>query len=296
METEQIEIQLVLEAMQLRYGYDCSGYSRETIKRRIATTLSKTGPKGHPARCERISDMIPKILHDPEFFGSLVRNISITVTEMFRDASVYLKLREKVIPILRTYPFINIWHAGCATGQEVYSMAIVLKEEGLYDRAQIYATDINDDALSKAQEGIYPIDEIGLYARNYQQAGGRNSFADYYHAKYGYAKMDQSLKRNITFANHNLVTDGVFAEMHLILCRNVFIYFDKALQNRVLQLFTDSLCRSGFLCLGNSESISFSEVQQCFVEFSGAEKIYRMIALIAGSASEQILPAKVGLS
>lgn len=275
MDIEQIEIQLVLEAMQLRYGYDFSGYSRETIKRRIATTLSKTGPKGHPARCERISDMIPKILHDPEFFGSIVRDISITVTEMFRDASVYLKLREKVIPVLRTYPFINIWHAGCATGQEVYSMAILLQEEGLYDRAQIYATDMNDDALSKAKEGIYPINEIGLYTRNYQQAGGKNSFADYYHAKYDYAKMDQSLKRNITFANHNLVADGVFAETHLVLCRNVFIYFDKALQNRALRLFADSLCRGGFLCLGASESLAFSAVEQDFTEFAKNEKIYR---------------------
>lgn len=275
MDLEEIEIQLVLEAMQLRYGYDFTGYSRETIRRRLASNLSKTGLKGRQSRCERISDMIPKILHDPEFFGSIVRDISITVTEMFRDSSVYLALREKVLPVLRTYPFINIWHAGCATGQEVYSLAIVLKEEGLYDRSQIYATDMNDDALSKAREGIYPINEIGSYTRNYQQSGGRKSFADYYHAKYDHACIDQSLKRNITFANHNLVTDGVFAEMHLVLCRNVFIYFDKALQNRVLRLFSDSLCRGGFLCLGGSESLAFSAVEREFSEFAGDEKIYR---------------------
>ena len=280
MDIEQIEIRLVLEAMQIRYGYDFSGYSQETIKRRLVSNLLKSGLKN-------VSEMIPRILHDPEFFGAIIRDISITVTEMFRDSDVYLRLRQKVLPVLRTYPFINIWHAGCATGQEVYSMAILLKEEGLYDRARIYATDINDNALSKAEEGIYPVNEIPLYTRNYQQAGGTNSFGDYYHAKYDHAKMDPSLKANMTFANHNLVADGNFAEMHLILCRNVFIYFDKVLQNRSLQLFTDSLCRGGFLCLGSSESLSFSDVEECFIEYCKNEKIYRKIAVVAGVTKER---------
>ncbi len=268
MKTQQIEIQLLLEAMHLRYGFNFSGYSKDMLTRRIENKLSGS-------KLKSISEMIPKVLYEPDYFSSLIYDISITVTEMFRDPSVYLNLRQKVLPVLKTYPYINIWHAGCATGEEVYSMAIILKEEGLYDKAQIYATDINDVALKKAKEGIYPVSEISKYTRNYQKAGGTRSFADYYHAKYDCAKIDKSLKKNITFANHNLVTDGVFAETHLILCRNVFIYFDKTLQEQVLRLFNNSLCRGGFLCLGNSESISFSEAEKDFVKFIKKEKIYQ---------------------
>lgn len=265
---EQIEIQLLLEAVRLRYGYDFSGYSQDTLRRRICQMLSKDDVGS-------ISGMIKKILRKPEYFEKFIYEMSITVTEMFRDPPVYLALREKVIPLLKTYPFINIWHAGCATGQEVYSMAILLKEEGLYDRARIYATDINDAALATAREAIYPLEQMSLYTRNYQWAGGKGSFADYYHAKYDNAKIDKSLKRNITFASHNLVTDKVFAEMHLILCRNVFIYFNKNLQNHVLKLFKNSLCRGGVLCLGSSESLSFSDVDADFESFVEDEKIYR---------------------
>lgn len=265
---EQIEIQLLLEAVCLRYGYDFSGYAQDTLRRRIAQMLPKDNLRS-------VSEMIKKVLHEPEYFEKLVYEISITVTEMFRDPSVYMVLRKKVIPILKTYPFINIWHAGCATGQEVYSMAILLKEEGLYDRARIYATDINDAALSAAREGIYPVEQIPMYTQNYQRAGGTGSFADYYHAKYDNAKIDKSLKKNITFANHNLVTDKVFAEMHLILCRNVFIYFKQDLQNHVLKLFKDSLCRGGVLCLGSSESLRFSDVEADFDTFEEDEKIYQ---------------------
>lgn len=272
MDTQQIEIKLLLDAMQLRYEYDFSGYSRDMLTRRILIRLSKS-------RFKHISEMIPEILHEPEFFNSLIYNISITVTEMFRDPAIYQSLRGKVLSVLKSYPNINIWHAGCATGEEVYSMAIMLKEEGLYDRARIYATDINDTALKKAEEGIYPVDRIQEYTRNYQQAGGRRSFADYYHAKYEVAKMDDSLKENVTFANHSLVNDGVFAKMHLIVCRNVFIYFDKVLQNHVLKLFLDSLCEDGFLCLGNSESIMFSDFAKDFVEFVPNEKIYHKESL-----------------
>lgn len=268
MKTQQIEIQLLLEAMRLKYGFDFSGYSRDTLTRRIENKLSSGNLKS-------VAEMISKVLYEPDYFSSLICDISITVTEMFRDPSVYLNLRQKIIPILKTYPYINIWHAGCATGEEVYSMAIILKEEGLYDKAQIYATDINDIALRKAEEGIYPVSEISKYTHNYQKAGGTRSFADYYHAKYGCAKIDESLKKNITFANHNLVTDGVFAETHLILCRNVFIYFDKTLQEQVLELFSNSLCRGGFLCLGNSESMAFSQAGKDFVEFIKNEKIYQ---------------------
>lgn len=265
---QQIEIRILLEAVYLRYGYDFSGYTQDTLTRRIVQMLSKDG-------LSSISEITKKVLHEPKYFEKFVYEISITVTEMFRDPSVYLAIRQKVIPVLKTYPFINIWHAGCATGQEVYSMAILLKEEGLYDRTRIYATDINDAALSAAKDGIYQAEQIPLYTQNYQRAGGTASFADYYHAKYNHAKIDKSLRKNITFANHNLVTDKVFAEMHLILCRNVFIYFSKNLQNHVFKLFRDSLCRGGVLCMGSSESLSFSDVEADFEPVVENEKIYR---------------------
>ena len=268
MNTQQIEIRLLLDAMRLMYGYDFSGYSVDMLTRRILDTLSKS-------HCTRVADLIPKILYDQEFFSALIYNISIPVTEMFRDPSFYRCLREKVLPKLTTYPYLNVWHAGCATGEEVYSLAIILKEEGLYDKCQIYATDINDIALKKAQEGIYRASDMATYTQNYQKAGGTGTFSDYYHAKYDGAKIDASLKEKVTFANHNLVTDGVFGEMHLILCRNVFIYFNRELQNDVSKLFLESLCRGGYLCLGNSESLLFSETEKAFHEISRDEKIYQ---------------------
>lgn len=268
MNVEQIEIQLLLDAMNVMYGYDFSRYSLDMLTRRIRDTLSKSDGT-------RIADLIPKILYDPEFFSSLIYNISIPVTEMFRDPKCYLGLRHKVLPKLRTYPYLNIWHAGCATGEEVYSLAIVLREEGLYDRCQIYATDINDIALKKAEDGIYKASEMARYTENYQRAGGKGTFSDYYHAKYGGAKIASFLRERVTFANHNLVTDGVFGEMHLILCRNVFIYFSKELQNDVLNLFLDSLCRGGYLCLGQSESLQFSDSEEAFREISKEQKIYQ---------------------
>ncbi len=205
-------MRLLLEAMWLRYGYDFSGYAPETLQRRLLRHVGSD-------RCPGIADMIPRVLREPDFFDKIVYDLSITVTEMFRDPSFYIALRDNVIPILSELPHINIWHAGCATGEEVYSMAILLMEQGLYDRAQIYATDINEGALRQARDGIYRVQDIRSYTSNYQQAGGVESFADYYHADYGSAKMHESLKRNIVFANHNLVTDGPFAEMHLILCQ-----------------------------------------------------------------------------
>jgi chemotaxis protein methyltransferase CheR len=252
----------------MRYGYDFSGYSVEMLTRRILDTLSRSG-------CATVADLIPRILHDPEFFSALIYNISIPVTEMFRDPSFYHCLRHKVLPALRTYPYLNVWHAGCATGEEVYSLAIILKEEKLYDKCQIYATDINDIALTKAKEGIYRTGDMAKYTRNYQKAGGTGTFSDYYYAKYDGAKIDESLKEKVTFANHNLVTDGVFGEMHLILCRNVFIYFSRALQNQVLRLFQESLCRGGYLCLGHSESLLFSESEKAFQQISKDQKIYQ---------------------
>lgn len=267
-EIEQIEIALLLEALFQRSGYDFRSYSQASIERRTRQFLSGSG-------CATISDMIPKVLRDEKLLSGLVQYFSISVTEMFRDPFVYKAIRCDVVPLLRTYPHIKIWHAGCATGEEVYSLAIMLKEEGLYDRATIYATDFNDSSLEKAKTGIYSIEAIKEATRNYQAAGGRSSFSEYYHSKYEAASMDSSLKRNITFANHNLATDSVFAEMHLVFCRNVLIYFNRDLQNRALGLFKESLVHGGFLCLGTKESLDFSDVSGSFEAVDKKAKIYK---------------------
>ena len=219
--------------------------------------------------------MIPKLLYDDDFAQAAIFDFSIAVTEMFRDPDFYQSVRRNVVPYLKTYPFVKIWHAGCATGEEVYSLAILLQEEGVYDRATIFATDFNDGVLDKAKEGIYALKDIRQYTSNYQKAGGTRSFADYYHAQYELAIMNQGLKDNITFASHNLVTDGVFGEMHLIFCRNVLIYFDRMLQNRVLGLFADSLNYGGFLGLGSKETLQFSEVAKYFKVIDDHTKIYQ---------------------
>lgn len=265
---EQIEVSLLLDAIYQRYGYDFRQYNQASIKRRLWHHLAKT-------KLQSLSDLIPLILHDQDAFKALFFDISVTVTEMFRDPWFFLALREKVFPFLKTFPFINIWQAGCSTGEEVYSLAILLKEEGLYDRTRIYATDFNDAALEKAKARIYSMDRIRDYSANYQKAGGRKSLADYYRARYQSIIMDAALQENITFANHNLATDSVFAEMHLVLCRNVLIYFNRTLQNRTLSIFRDSLCYNGFLCLGSKESLLFSEVQPDFIEFANNERIYQ---------------------
>lgn len=267
-EDEDIEIRLFLEAIYLKYGYDFRNYSNAHMKRRVQRRISEEGLKN-------ISEMQHKVIYDKEFFKVLLSDFSINVTEMFRDPSFYKAFRKSVIPILRTYPFIRIWHAGCSTGEEVYSMAILLKEEGLYERSQIYATDFNNIVLQKARDGIYPIENIKDYTHNYQQAGGNTSFSEYYIANYDSVILNQSLKKKITFADHNLVTDGVFGEMHVIICRNVLIYFNRELQNNVIKLFTDSLSNGCFLCLGSKESIKFSSSSDNFEAIIDSEKIYR---------------------
>ena len=215
------------------------------------------------------------LLRDEKFFEELLGNFAVSVTEMFRDPDFYQVIRNEIIPYLETYPFVKIWHAGCASGEEAYSLAILLKEEGLYDRATIFATDIYDDVLFKAREGIYSLAQMKNYTENYQKAGGLHSFSDYYHARYGSAIMDKSLAKNLTFAKHNLITDSVFGEMHMILCRNVFIYFDTSLQKKVLQLLNHSLIHNGFLCLGTKESLRFIDVDQNFKEINERLKIYQ---------------------
>lgn len=265
---ESIEIDLLLEAVYRRYGYDFRSYARASIERRILQFLSGSG-------CSSVSEMIPKVLHDRDFFSRLVGRFSIPVTEMFRDPFVYRAVREKVVPMLKTWPHFKVWHAGCATGEEAYSLAILLVEEGIYDRATIYATDLNDEALDLARNGIYEIDRIREATRNYQQSGGKTSFSEYYHARYDAAAIKESLKKRMVFSNHNLVSDSVFGEMHLVFCRNVLIYFNNKLQNRAFGLFTESLVHGGFLCIGTKEDLRFSEVQNRYDIVDDRARIYK---------------------
>ncbi|MCA9520617.1 MAG: protein-glutamate O-methyltransferase CheR [Myxococcales bacterium] len=265
---EGIEVDLLLEALRRRYGYDFRSYARATVERRVRQFLSEMSVAS-------IADAIPRLLHDESFAITLMQHFSISVTEMFRDPEVYHVLRSAVVPLLKTYPHVKVWHAGCATGEEVYSMAILLREEGLYERATIFGTDFNDAALQSAKAGIYPLQKIQEFTKNYQRAGGRRSFADYYHADYDSALIDSALKRRVTFANHNLVTDTVFGEMTLILCRNVMIYFNQELRARALRLFTESLVRGGFLCIGTREDLTFSEVVDAYEVVDAKARIYK---------------------
>jgi chemotaxis protein methyltransferase CheR len=270
-ENENIEVELLLEAIFQKYGYDFRHYSRASIKRRIMHRLAV-------AKFKSVSEMLGQVLYDVNFFETLLLDLSINVTEMFRDPLFFKTLRKEVIPVLRTYPFLKIWHAGCSTGEEVYSFAIILKEEGLYDKTQIYATDFNEVILHKAKQGIITLDQIKQYTLNYQKAGGKESFANYYTAKYDSALIDQSLKKNIVFSDHNLATDSVFGEMNLIMCRNVLIYFQKDLQNRAIGLFKDSVCNLGFLCIGSKESLMFSKYEQDFERVAKKANIFRRIS------------------
>ena len=267
-ENENIEINLLLEGIFQKYGYDFRDYSRASIKRRVQHTLSMFGFKN-------VMEMLYQVLHDEKFFNTLLMNFSINVTEMFRDPTFYQALNKMIISDLSKRSFIRIWHAGCATGEEAYSMAIVLKEAGLYERTRIYATDFNEEVIRKAREGIYPIDHIIKYGNNYAKSTGKKNFSKYYTARYDYAIMDRSLRKNIIFSDYNLVTDHVFCEMDLIVCRNVLIYFNKKLQNRVISLFIDSLGPKGYLCLGLQESIKFSDHADHFIEVARKEKIYQ---------------------
>ncbi|WP_413908158.1 CheR family methyltransferase [Desulfobacula sp.] len=265
---ETIEIKLLLDAIRLRYGYDFRAYARASIRRRIIQFMKLT-------RAACVSDMIPMLIHDESYFEKMVREFSITVTEIFRDPSMFLSLRQNILPLLKSYPYIKVWHAGCATGEEAYSLAILMQEEALGQRTSFFATDFNDQALEKAKQGIFDLDNARVYTRNYQQAGGKRSFSDYYHARYNCLAIKSTMKEKITFTNHNLVTDQVFSETHLILCRNVLIYFNKELQERVIRIFYDSLVHGGFLCLGMKESLLFSKYQDHFKVIDPKHKIFQ---------------------
>lgn len=266
---DDVELELFIRALQLRHGYDFSQYARASIKRRVMNLASSCGYRS-------IGELTARVVRDDGFMPQVVSGLSVPVSEMFRNPYVFRALAAEVFPVLASYPHINIWQAGCARGQEVYSLAILLEEAGLYERTQIYATDFSDAALAAAQEGIFPVSEARLYAENYHEAGGTHTLSDYWHAKYDHIKLDDALKRHITFANHNLVADGVFCEAHLILCRNVLIYFTQPLQDRVLGLFRDSLVRGGFLCLGNKESVDFAPNAREFVALDARARIYRL--------------------
>jgi len=269
-ELERIEIELLLEGVFRHYGFDFRSYAYASIRRRL---WKRTEAEG----LSSISELQALVLHDAPAMERLLLDLSVSVNAMFRDPGFYQVFREDVVPLLRTYPFIRIWHAGCSTGEEVYSTAIVLEEEGLLERTRIYATDINAAVLQQARAGIFPLNRMQEYTENYIRAGGKRSFSEYYTAKYDGALFSPSLTRNTVFSQHNLVTDRSFAEFTIIFCRNVLIYFDRDLQNRVHTLFYDSLVMLGILALGSKESLRFSQYEPCYEKLHPRERLYRKV-------------------
>ncbi|GAA5786170.1 chemotaxis protein CheR [Chitiniphilus shinanonensis] len=263
-----IELRLLIEGIYLKYNYDFRNYSPASLKRRVAHALAQL-------ECKTVSALQDRILHSPQHFLDLLQYLTVPVSEMFRDPSYFLAIRDKVVPILSTYPSLKIWIAGCSTGEEVYSLAILLHEEGLLERTLIYATDINPHSLQRAEDGIFPIEHLKLFTANYLAAGGKRAFSDYYTAAYGSAIFDRALRRQVTFADHSLATDSVFSETQLVSCRNVLIYFNRELQDRAFGLFRESLCHRGFLGLGSKETVQFSSVAEQFEPFARNERIFR---------------------
>jgi len=263
-----IEVRLLLETIFEKYSYDFRGYAMTSVKRRLKTAITHFGAK-------TISALQERVLHEPSLFSALLEFLTVSTSEMFRDPHFFLCLRKEVVPILATYPLLKVWIAGCSTGEEVYSYAILLKEVGLLKQTMIYATDINPASLKKAENGIFPLEKIKEFTRNYQNAGGSKSFADYFATDSNAAIFDRSLRENVVFADHSLATDNVFSEMQLISCRNVMIYFEKELQNRALGLFYESLSNRGFLGIGAKETLRFSDYDSRFEAVSKEEKIYR---------------------
>lgn len=267
---EALEMRLLVEAVYQRFGHDFRDYSPASLKRRLLYAQRQMGVRTLSALQERI-------LHEPDAFHELLQYLTVPVSEMFRDPRYFLALREHVVPVLQTYPSVKVWIAGCSTGEEAYSMAILLLEERLLDRTILYATDINHASLDKARQGIFSLEQVQGFTRNYQQAGGLRSFSDYYTAAYGRALFDKRLRDSITFADHSLATDNVFAETHFVSCRNVLIYFNRRLQDRALGLFHDSLTTRGFLGLGTKETLDFSAYAQRFEPVAKAERIFRKL-------------------
>ena len=263
-----IELRLLIDAIYHKYHYDFRAYAGASLKRRMNTAMTRFG-------CGSLSQLQDKVLHDPAFFSALLDFLTVQVSEMFRDPAYFRALREKVVPLLRTYPSLKIWIAGCSAGEEVYSLAILLREEGLLERSLIYATDINPHALQRAEAGVYDIDRIPGFTANHRKSGAVTSLSDYYTARYGRAMFDKSLKKHIAFSDHSLATDSVFAEVQLISCRNVLIYFNRPLQDRAIGLFREALCRKGFLGIGAKESLRFCSHTDAFEELSREDRIYQ---------------------
>jgi chemotaxis protein methyltransferase CheR len=270
LDTETLELQLLLEGVYRQYGFDFREYAPSSLKRRVWRRVLAE-------QAGTIAGLLDRVLHDPDVMERLLLDLSINVTSMFRDPTFYAAFRAKVTPFLHTYPFTRIWVAGCSTGEEVYSLAILLHEEGLYDRTRIYATDINEVVLERAREGVFPLEKMKEYTENYIRSGGERSFSEYYLAKYERALFDRTLTENVVWAPHNLVQDRSFNTFNVILCRNVMIYFDRALQSRVHELFYDSLERLGILALGHKESIRFTGFESSYDELDAQEKLYRKV-------------------
>jgi len=267
---EALELDLLLEAVYRRYGYDFREYAHASLKRRVMNVV-------RAEKLETISGLLEQVLHDPACMERFLLALSVNVTSMFRDPHFFLTFRKKVVPLLRTYPFVRIWHAGCSTGEEVYSMAILLQEEGLYEKCRIYATDMNESVLRRAREGIVPLDAAESYAVNYKKAGGVRALPEYYTSAYGNALFRASLRQNVVFSQHNLALDGSFNAFNVILCRNVMIYFRKPLQERVHNLLYDSLDMFGILGLGGKESLQFTSHERDYVQLEVGTKLYRRI-------------------
>ena len=267
-----IELNLLIDAIYHMYHYDFRGYAPASLRRRLRAAMTRFG-------CRSLSQLQHKVVHDAATFPLLLDFLTVQVSEMFRDPGYFLALREQVVPLLRTYPSLKIWVAGCSAGEEAYSLAILLREEGLLSKSIIYATDINTGTLQKAAAGVYDLERIAGFTANHHQSGARTSLSDYYTAAYGRAVFNKSLKDHIVFSDHSLATDSVFAEMQLVSCRNVLIYFNRSLQDRALGLFREALCRQGFLGIGAKESLRFSSHADAFLDFVPAQKIFQRRAV-----------------
>ncbi|MDH0865752.1 CheR family methyltransferase [Mitsuaria sp. GD03876] len=265
---QDIEVRLILEAIYERYHYDFRDYAGTSLRRRLRVATQRFG-------CANLSQLQGRLLREPEVFRSVLGELTVQVSEMFRDPEYFLALREQVVPVLRTFPSLRIWVAGCSAGEEAYSMAILMKEEGLLERTLIYATDISQEALAQAQAGVYRMDLVPGFSANHRAAGGIGSLSEHYTAAYDHVLLDKSLKDRIVFSDHSLSTDSVFAEVQLVSCRNVLIYFNRALQDRAFGLFTEALCRNGFLGLGARETLRFSPHAPAYVEIAAKERIYQ---------------------
>lgn len=266
--TREIELSLLLEAIFRKYHYDFRGYSMASIRRRLGQAMEHFG-------CHSLSLLQDRVLHDPAVLPALLSYLTVQVSELFRDPAYFRAIREQVVPHLRTYPSLKVWVAGCAAGEEVYSLAILFREEGLDERTLFYGTDINPEALAQAESGVYALDRVPKFTENHRKSGGKSSLSDYYTAAYGAAVLDKRLRRRVVFSDHSLVSDAAFAEIHVVSCRNVLIYFDRALQDRAVGLFKESLVRRGFLGLGAKESLRFSPHAGAFTELVSEERIYQ---------------------